>query len=645
MNPLEMTQLPHAAVKQRAGQPHASAYDDVYFNDINGLAESQYVFIAGNQLPSQWQNSPQKDCFCIAETGFGSGLNFLATCLAWQQTDHHPQHLHFISTELHPMKVTDMESAHELFPELSELSQSLLTQLHSTRAGLHRYDISHDISLTLMLGDAQASLGQLNAQVDAWFLDGFAPPRNPAMWSKSLFQTIAKMSRPGATLATYTAASQIRKDLTAAGFEMTKRPGFGPKRDMLIGQLQQPESTQTNKQLWHPIPNAQFKQKQISIIGGGIAGLSLARSFKRQGYHTTVIDQQAHPMQNASGNSHAMVMPALTAQVSPEALFYWRAFEYACQAYESTTFKQVGVTAYCQANHALLSTINSNPNRFPESLVHAQEQSLRYPSSGFLNTCELAAQWMPYVDQWLQADVDHIEHDVCWQLLDKHHQVIHSCEVLIVAAGMKSQQLIHQQDLSLTAKSGQTTLVTEVAPLKLNQVQLNKGYIIPINEKNTNTSYLLGATFDHVSAENTYANANELSHQSDLSARNLAVWQYQDFYKKLLAGHAKESHTAIRATTADHLPVCGPVINQKQFELDYADLHHGRHWQSYPTAAIIPNLYVMSGLGSRGFTSAPLLAEYLMSMITAQPLPLESDLCKIIHPNRFNYRRLKKTKK
>jgi tRNA 5-methylaminomethyl-2-thiouridine biosynthesis bifunctional protein len=640
LNP-DMKYIQPAVVTEKNSQPFAVQYDDVYFNDLNGMAETQYVFIEGNQLIPRWQERSNEQNFCVAETGFGSGLNFLATCLAWQQCLVRPQHLHFISTELYPMSHQDLSKAHQLFPEIKPFSDQLLQQYGSFRNGIHRFRLSHQITLTLLLGDATEELQQLQAQVDAWYLDGFAPSRNPDMWSESLFKAMAKLSHPMTTLATYSAASLVRKGLTDVGFNITKRTGFGPKRDMLIGKFTPQGKSHLPNQLYHPWPKAQFTQQKVTIIGAGIAGLSLARSFKLAGFETTIIEQNQNPMMAASGNKCGMVMPVITAQSSPEALFYLRAFEHALLQYDATFYQAVGITEYLRNQTDQVRAIAISKLGLPHELINYNDETINYPSSGFVVTKKLSKQWQQYVDNWVVAEVNNIDYMDGWQLFDSTNQLIHECEVLIIAAGMSSQKLIKQQQLSLTAKLGQTAELRTETPVKIKEIQLNQGYIIPTSK--TAKSFVLGATFDHLPQNQWYSSIeqNDPSYQSH-HPRNLQHWSSFDFFADLQQAQILSTHTAIRATTPDHLPICGPVIDQKQFESDYQDLHHGRHWQSYPPAKAIKNLYVLSGLGSRGFTSAPLLADCLMAMITGQPLPLEADLCKIIHPNRFNYRRSKK---
>lgn len=638
MGPLELKELHSPDISRQDGQPFSKTFQDIFFNPKAGLQESSHVFIAGNDLPSKWQTMANKADFCVVETGFGSGLNFLNTCLHWQHSVDKPAHLNFISTELFPMAITEMLLVHQQFPEVGYFSERLLKFYGSKRAGIHRYEIADDMTLTLLLGDVVASLKQLVAKVDAWFLDGFAPSRNPAMWRPELFQQMARLSKPKTTFATFSAAAVVKKGLTNAGFEVEKRPGFGRKRDMLVGHFEGNSSTYQVKQPWHPLPQQTHCEQTVTILGGGIAGLCLAKSFHRIGFQTTIIDSHSKPFQQASGNGYAMVMPMITAHKSPEALFYLRAFEFAQQVYGSTNYQPVGISEYISNDSDYKRAKSIEQLRLSEQLVTVKHEQIKYPNAGFVNAQALAADWQRYVDNWLQSDVAEIKRQGSyWHLFNQDGQLLHQCKTLIIASGMASQKLIQAQNLNLTPKLGQTHQIQTQHTISVKEVLLNQGYLIPVNDQSGH--YLIGATFDHIREDDWFtADFSDIDHLS----RNLEHWQNSHFYAALTEAKLLSSHTAVRATTPDHLPICGPVMDEQQFRLDYRDLHHGRHWQTYPEAAVLDNLYVLTGLGSRGFTSAPLLAELLMSVVAGHPLPLEADLCKIIHPNRFSYRQLKR---
>jgi len=632
MSPLSYRNIQPADICEQTTQLHNRQFDDTYHHS-NAVAESRYVFHDGNELLKQWQNNSQQTNFVIGETGFGSGLNFLTTRQLWQSTCNKPGHLHFISTEQWLLTPAQLQRAYRDFPDLQSDLDCIQAIFKQRRAGFHHCQTDKDITLSLLLGDAASCFQQLNACVDAWYLDGFSPAKNPAMWSLDLMTEIARLSKPGSTFATFTAASQVRKNLQKVGFEVTKTAGFQGKRERLIGQFKHFIKPTHDKQVWAPTPQACPPSKRLTIIGGGIAGLCLAQTAKNNDFQVTLVDQQPQPFAGASGNAYAMMMPYLTAQSSPEALFYWRAFEAALNFYPEPIFNSIGVqsTEQPRKQDARLD--------LPDNLIQAGEQGLRYPDAGFIDTTALVRHLSESVDVWLTAKVEHIEQTSCeqWLIQDGNRQTLNQCDVLVVAAGIQSFRLLPDLASYLTALRGQTELYhLPKWPSAFDCVQLKHPYLIPIKDQNR---VLLGGNYQHLNPSDWFKADEPTSQDPQLNLKN---WQKNIESVSLNEAQLLSTHVGIRAHTLDHMPLCGPLVKSEQFRNDYADLHHGRHWQSYPPASVQNNLYVLSGLGSRGYTSAPLLANYLMAMILGQPLPLEQDLVKILHPNRFLYRQLKK---
>ena len=227
-----------------AGTPVSNDYDDVYFSNLDGLAETRYVFIEQNQLPGRWL-SFEAERFVIAETGFGTGLNFLATCQAFanfrqQYPESKLKYLHFISIEKFPLTIADLQKAHLIWPELSLYSEALISHYPPLGSGCHRLNLANSsISLELWFDDVQTALPCIHTStqgvVDCWYLDGFTPSRNPEMWTLPLFFHMARLARKDCTVATFTAASSVRRGLIDVGFEIHKAKGFGKKREMLFG--------------------------------------------------------------------------------------------------------------------------------------------------------------------------------------------------------------------------------------------------------------------------------------------------------------------------------------------------------------------------------------------------------------------------
>lgn len=224
-----------ANIEWRDGQPYASEFQDVYFSTDNGLQETDYVFLQGNDLVKRWLDL-DLETFNIAETGFGTGLNFLCTVNAW--LSHAPENatLHFVSAEKYPLKLQDMQTALNFWPQLYALSEPLLAQYEHLINGAGSVRLYNNrVKLSLLIGDATERFSLLTDKFDAWFLDGFAPAKNPDMWNSALFQQMARLSKASTTFATFTSAGDVRRGLMQAGFTVSKRIGFGKKREMLTG--------------------------------------------------------------------------------------------------------------------------------------------------------------------------------------------------------------------------------------------------------------------------------------------------------------------------------------------------------------------------------------------------------------------------
>jgi tRNA 5-methylaminomethyl-2-thiouridine biosynthesis bifunctional protein len=227
--PLEPARL----ILDADGTPFSEVYGDVYHSADGGYAQSCHVFLAGNGLPARWQ---RKKRFVILETGFGLGLNFLATWLEWLNDPLRCDELQFVSVEKHPFRVDDLVRAHAAWPELSIVAAELHRCWPALVPGFHQLKLAERrLTLTLGFGEAAKLLSWLEAPVDAFYLDGFSPARNPKLWSPEICRSLARLAVPGATLATWSVAGEVRRALSDANFVVHKLPGFSSKRQMLVG--------------------------------------------------------------------------------------------------------------------------------------------------------------------------------------------------------------------------------------------------------------------------------------------------------------------------------------------------------------------------------------------------------------------------
>lgn len=214
--------------------PRSKQFDDVYFSVHDGLAETRHVFLDGNDLPRKWQG---RDCYTICETGFGTGLNFLATLKMWLEDEERPKQLHFISFEKYPLERDFIRKSLSHWGELQGVLGSFLANYPSDlNDGVYDWHVMDGVRVTLIFGDVNEAMPQFEGRVDCWFLDGFKPSSNADMWSETVFQNMARLSHKGASFATFTAAGFVRRGLQSAGFEVRKVSGFGRKREMCVGQ-------------------------------------------------------------------------------------------------------------------------------------------------------------------------------------------------------------------------------------------------------------------------------------------------------------------------------------------------------------------------------------------------------------------------
>jgi tRNA 5-methylaminomethyl-2-thiouridine biosynthesis bifunctional protein len=226
-----------ANIEWRDGQPYACEFQDVYFSTDNGLLETDYVFLQGNGLATHWLKATLQT-FNIAETGFGTGLSFLCAAKYWLEIAPQQAKLHFISVEKYPLNMQDITTALNLWPQLNAVSEPFLAQYESLTNGVQSISLFNNrVQLSLLIGDATECFSQITDKIDAWFLDGFAPAKNPDMWQSALFQQMARLSKPNTTFSTFTSAGGVRRGLINAGFEVSKQTGFGKKREMLTGRF------------------------------------------------------------------------------------------------------------------------------------------------------------------------------------------------------------------------------------------------------------------------------------------------------------------------------------------------------------------------------------------------------------------------
>ncbi len=630
--------LPPPQLEWRDGVPSAAGFDDIYFNPEDGLAETRHVFLDGCDLPHAWLGSKN---FVICELGFGTGLNFLAAWDLWQRAAPNNGHLHFISIEGAPLTCEQLARAHEAFPELGELSLQLREACPPRARGHHILRLRPDVTLHLLFADALEILAGLEANVDAWFLDGFAPAKNPAMWSPDIMAEIARCSVENSRLASFTVAGEVRRALQTVGFEVEKAPGFGNKRHMLKAAFKGP--TPLDKAPWLVRPKPSVATGRIAIIGAGIAGASTAKALARAGLGPILFDAARGPGAGGSGAPTGLVMPRLSAEVDAPALFYANALRHAVTAYRQADVLSTGGALHLPPRPDQLSRLEKMPDTglFDPDLIEfltaeqASERSattiptpaLYFADAGMLDTQAYLAHAVHGIETRFDCAITSLARkDEEWHLKDAAGSTIYAADIVILTAGMASAALYPQARLPLEGRNGQITKVSGVkTPLPI----AYGGYLAP-----TSNGTWIGATH----APGVPGTALKTDPQAD--EKNLANLQrtLPDLGKMTTA---IKSWAGTRATTPDYLPIAGPLCDAETYLHEFAAYAKGMRF-GFADAPYAPGLFVVAGLASRGFVTGPLLGELIAAQILGTPLPVGRDVADILHPARFFLRKLRR---
>jgi len=655
------------------GEPSAELFDDLYFSTDDGLDESRYVFIEQNKLAQRWSQCTAA-YFVIAETGFGSGLNFLATWeffLHWRA--HNPSHclkrLYFISFEKYPLTQDDLANAHKRWPILAVLAQQLQDCYPSAVGGCHRRQFSSDdqaiVILDLWFGDIKDSLPALHypshGLVDCWYLDGFAPRKNPDMWCDDLYQNIAKCSKLDASLATFTAAGEVRRGLARAGFTITKVKGFGKKREMITASLTD-KSAKCSQTSWYyrQLPSRNEPTQSVTIIGGGIASATAALALVKRGIAVTLICKDSAIAQGASGNRQGGFYPLLNPNNDQLSQFYSQAFGVAKSLYQPLTKQITASGDLCGVLQLAYDERQSQRQQklrdcglFSSDIIQAlsKEQmsqqanvaigvpGLYYPQGGWISprvmteTLLAQASTLGRLDILLNTEIATILPDNDGWLLTTRDDETFQATTLVLANGHHLADFNQTDALPMYATAGQVSQLASTAQSQpLASVLCYQGYITPAHRGN----HSIGASFERdvinakLRVEVTEKNITEL--QSD--SLN-APWTHS-FETAEPAGKI-----GVRMSVKDHLPMVGNVPNVSNTQTMYGDLAKGKPSHRYDNAPIYNNLLMLGGLGSRGITSAPLLAEIIAAQISGEPQPVSQQMLNQLNPNRYWIKRLK----
>ena len=570
------------------GRVRSASFDDIYFSRHDGAAETRHVFLQGNGLPARWQGA---DRFTIGELGFGSGLNFMT---AWKEllSTNSDGCLHYISVEKFPFTPEQLRNLHGDQPWIDAYPLRL--------PGWHRVQLERCI-LTLGFGDAEELLGGVGkASVDAWFLDGFAPAKNEAMWRDSLLAHIARLTAPGGSFATFTAAGAVKRSLMAHGFAVEKVQGFAHKRDMLKGARLAADTPLAAKTL----------SKQVAIVGGGIAGASTARALAERGWQVTVLEA-ATIASGASGNPAAVLYPQFTKHYIPATA--WHATGYGLMLRQLARWRAEGLdVAWHQPGMLRLPPRDGDAQSLLQSLqldsaiaryvtrgeasdiagMSISGDGIYLPQGSWIAPAQLCRALLqhPNIQVQEQCRVESITRTADGWTLQTSSGAHHASQLVLCNA--QAAQGLLQIDLPMGASAGQIT-ITDQPAIAPRCIISHRGYII-----STGRDCVLGATYDHDDLSGAVTDAN---HAENLHHAREALGDWADGLQP------RAGRTSRRATTPDRLPYVGKVED---------------------------GLYVSIGHGSRGMISAPLAAEVIAAQLGGEMVPLTPALLRAIDPRR-----------
>ncbi|QOL25284.1 bifunctional tRNA (5-methylaminomethyl-2-thiouridine)(34)-methyltransferase MnmD/FAD-dependent 5-carboxymethylaminomethyl-2-thiouridine(34) oxidoreductase MnmC [Thalassotalea sp. LPB0316] len=655
-------------VFQQDGSPFSAQFDDIYFDTQHGYSQSDDVFIQGNNIEARLLAN--KSPLVIGETGFGTGLNFFITLKYVEQaiTKHGDKTLPltFISVEKYPLSAEQIQQSLQCWPEFKPFVDDFCQQYDNsnTDQSIREFRLlAGKVTLILICDDASKGFAKLSTNIkvsrkqnnylvpaiNAWYLDGFSPAKNPEMWSPELFGQIARLSDDNASLSTFTVAGFVKRGLIKVGFRLEKKTTVGRKNKSLRAKFQQsPNSGQGYLLRPH-----NTKPTRVAIIGSGIAAACLAYKLTRENIRVCIYCQDDELAQGGSSNAIGAVYPLLHQERDDISEFYHQAFITALAFYHQVAEQGVAFDhQWCGVldlafKPALAKRLIKfdQINAWPRDIIHtvnAQQASelanmplehggLFMPQAGWVAPQQLvralfgAALNTGYLKVKTQCDIEQLQptDDNTWRL--HYGNKTDAASTVVMCGGAQTSLLAPFDQLPVYPVRGQvSSMKTNDDIAKLSTVICHKGYLTPKN----NDIHCIGATFDK--------DDRDIQSRTQDDDYNLAMYhQSLTTFPKWQKHDVVSSKARLRCMSPDHMPVAGPMPKTEEYYALYHHLEKDKNWRVDTPAPYYPNLYVLTGLGARGLCSAPLMADIIKADICGTPYPVNSKMLFNLAPNRY----------
>jgi tRNA 5-methylaminomethyl-2-thiouridine biosynthesis bifunctional protein len=598
------------------GTPRSPRFADIYRTAAGGLEQAQHVFLQGCGLPSAWTGQAQ---WRVLETGFGLGLNFLATWHAWRSDPQRPRLLHYAAIEAWPVALQDLLRSVARYPALHPLAQLLAERWQGLLPGFHRFSFENGrVLLTLCVGDVAPMLREQAFRADSVFLDGFDPDRNPDMWSLDTLKAVTRLCRRDATLATWTVAGQVRRDLQSCGWHVDKVPGLPPKRECLVGRYAPAWKVRGLDEDGHALVAG-----DCIVIGAGLSGAAAAASLARRGWSVRVFDGAAGPATGASDLPAGLLAP----HQSPDDNLLSRlsrtgvrlALQEAQQGLaRGLEWERTGVLEWRGEDHRPLPDLGEALAPWSREATAAQKRAAGiaeaqaawwHEHAGWIEPAALARLWLRErgVRFCGGKRVARIAPEgASWVLRDASDQELGRATLVVVAAALGSAPLLEGK-VQLQPVRGQVTWAPRadadagaLPPFPVN----GHGHFLPRVPLVERDAWITGSTYGAGDSDESLRNEDNVA---NLERVREVMPKAAEAMQAAFDRGEHRSWSGVRCASRDRRPLLGTIA---------------------------PGLWISTAMGSRGLTFAALCAELMAARLHGEPLPLEQRLARALDLSR-----------